>query len=110
MPQEVMTTKEVAAYLGIADSTVYTWVEYRQIPFTKIGTLLRFPKWLIDRWLTKNATRPDETLFAEFVKLNTRYHLEQFLLAKGIRIGELTPTQLEDEIKNAIAELELEPA
>ena len=47
MSTEIMNAEELANYLGIATSTVYKKVEYRQIPFTKIGTLLRFPKWII---------------------------------------------------------------
>ncbi len=35
---------ELADYLGIAKATVYKWIEYRQIPYTKTGTLLRFPR------------------------------------------------------------------
>ena len=105
MPKEVMNVAELADYLGIAKSTVYKKVEYREIPFTKVGTRLRFPKWLIDRWLTENAVRPDASLFEEFVRLQQRYHLTQFLRAKGIDPDRLTEEQLVDELRAAIAEL-----
>jgi excisionase family DNA binding protein len=108
MPTDVMDVKQVADYLGIAQSTVYKKVEFRQIPFTKVGTLLRFPKWLIDRWLTKNAVHPDESLFQEFIQLKTRYHLEQFMLAKGLDINRMTDTQLQDALATAIEELKSE--
>src|SRR3989304_1711029 len=68
-PREVMDAHQVADYLGLAVSTVYKKVEYREIPFTKVGTLLSFPKWLIDRWLTERAVRPDETLSRKFVRM-----------------------------------------
>ena len=105
MSQEVMSVTELAEYLGIAESTVYKKVEYRQVPFTKVGSLLRFPKWLIDRWLTENAVRPDASLFEEFVLLQQRYHLEQFLKGKGIDPDRLTDEQLVDELRAAIEEL-----
>ena len=105
MSQEVMTVAELAEYLSIAESTVYKKVEYRELPFTKVGTRLRFPKWLIDRWLTETAVRPEASLFEEFVRLQQRYHLEQFLKAKGIDPARLTDEQLVDELRVAIEEL-----
>ncbi len=100
-----MNAKQLAIYLGIAESTVYKKVEYRQIPFTKVGSLLRFPKWLIDRWLTERAVRPDDTLYQEFVRLQARYHLQQFLLSKGLDMDQMTEDQLYDELRTAIEEL-----
>jgi len=102
MSKEIMKAKELADYLGIAESTVYKKVEYRQIPFTKIGTLLRFPKWIIDRWLSEKTVRPEQSLFDQFAKLNQRYHLEQFLKAKGLDPTRMTPAQLIAELTDAI--------
>ena len=104
--REVMDAHQVADYLGLAVSTVYKKVEYREIPFTKVGTLLRFPKWLIDRWLTERAVRPDETLYRKFVRMQARYHLEQFLLSKGLDPSRMTEDQLFQELKAAIEELQ----
>ena len=106
MPKEIMNAGELAEYLGIATSTVYKKVEYRQIPFTKIGSLLRFPKWIIDRWLSEKAVRPERSLFDEFTKLHQRYHLEQFLKAKGLDVDRMTEVQLVAELTKAIQELE----
>ena len=57
MTRDVMDAKQVAEYLGIATTTVYKCVELRKIPDTKVGHLLRFPKWIIDQWLTEKAQR-----------------------------------------------------
>ena len=108
MSKEIMNAEEVAEYLGIAQSTAYKWVEYRQIPFTKIGTLLRFPKWIIDRWLSEKAVRPERSLFDEFERLNQRYHLEQFLKAKGLDVDRMTEVQLVAELTKAIQEIKAE--
>ena len=108
MSKEVMDVKEVAEYLGIAESTVYKWVEYREIPFTKVGSLLRFPKWLIDRHLSDRAVYPEESLYDEFVRLHSRYHLEKFLQSKGLDSEKMTEEQLFDELKRAIKALKAE--
>ena len=105
MSEQVMNAQELADYLGIAESTVYKHVEYRKIPFTKVGSLLRFPKWIIDRWLADQAVRPDQSLFEEFERLHQRYHLEQFLKAKGLDYERMTDEQLLDELRAAIEEL-----
>ena len=108
MTKEVMNAQELAEYLGLAESTVYKKVEYRQIPFTKVGTLLRFPKWIIDRWLTERTVQPDRSLYEEFERLHRRYHLEQLLKARGVDPKSLTEEQLLDELRQAIAELKAE--
>ena len=110
MSKEIMNAEEVAEYLGIAQSTAYKWVEYRQIPFTKIGTLLRFPKWIIDRWLSEKAVRPAQSLFDEFSHLHQRYHLELFLKAKGLDVDRMTEVQLVAELTKAIRELRAQDA
>lgn len=108
MTKEVMNAREVGEYLGIAESTVYKKVEYREIPFVKVGTLLRFPKWIIDQWLTERVTRPKSTLYDEFVRLSQRYHLERFLEARGLDVTGLAEQQLVAELQRAIAELKEE--
>ncbi len=108
--KEIMKAGEVAEYLGIATSTVYKKVEYRQIPFTKVGTLLRFPKWIIDQWMSENAVRPERSLFDEFAQLHQRYHLEQFLKAKGLNVKRLSEAQLLAELTAAVEQLKAEIA
>ena len=105
MPEDIMNAAEIAAYLGIAKATVYKWVEYRQIPYTKIGTLLRFPKWIIDRWLAEKAVRPEESLLEEFARLYQRYHLQEFLKSKGLDYNQMTEQQLLTELAAAIEAL-----
>jgi excisionase family DNA binding protein len=105
MSREVMDAPELAEYLGIAVSTVYKKVEQRELPFTKVGSLLRFPKWLIDQWLTKRAIMPVDKLFERFARLQQRYHVEQFMQARGLDITRMDEAQLVDELKRAIDEV-----
>jgi len=105
MPEEIMDANEVAKYLGISKATVYKWVEYRQIPFTKVGTLLRFPKWLIDQHLAKNSTRPDEFLYEEFERLYSRFFLEKFLKSQGLDPRLMTDEQILEELRQALPKI-----
>ena len=105
MPEEIMDVTAVAKYLGISKATVYKWVETRQIPFTKVGTLLRFPKWMIDRHLAKNATHPSDFLYEEFERLYSRFFLEKFLKSQGLDPRYMTDDQILDELRLALPQI-----
>ncbi len=51
MHSEVMTIKQVAAYLQLNVTTVYRLAQARQIPAVKVGRVWRFHKERIDTWL-----------------------------------------------------------
>jgi excisionase family DNA binding protein len=46
-----LNVKEVATYLALKTSTIYSMVEERKIPCYRIGRKIRFKKSLIDRWM-----------------------------------------------------------
>ncbi len=48
---------EVAELLGVKQSTLYAWVHLRQIPYYKIGRLVKFKKSEIDGWLQQRKVR-----------------------------------------------------
>jgi len=50
-PNKLMSIPEVAEYLGVKISTIYDWVHCRQIPYHKIGRLVRFRPSDIDAWI-----------------------------------------------------------
>lgn len=43
--------QEIAGYLGIKVSTIYSLVERKGIPHYKVGRLVRFKKFEIDEWM-----------------------------------------------------------
>lgn len=47
---EVMTTREVAEYLRLAEATIYKLAQAGEIPAIKVGRAWRFRKDLIDEW------------------------------------------------------------
>ncbi|MGH7422770.1 MAG: substrate-binding domain-containing protein [Candidatus Methylomirabilales bacterium] len=55
---ELMTTKEVAAYLGIHEKKVYYLAKARKIPCTRVTGKWIFPKALIDQWIEDSAKGP----------------------------------------------------
>jgi len=50
MGKEYLTIDDLAQYLNMRRSTVYSWVENKQIPFFRFGRLLRFRREEIDAW------------------------------------------------------------
>jgi excisionase family DNA binding protein len=55
--QKYLSPKELSDMLGVDITTVYGWTSDRQIPFLKIGRLVRFDLLKIDKWL-KEKTIP----------------------------------------------------
>ena len=108
MSTEIMTIKELAQYLDLTEGTLYKKVSNNEIPYTKLGNLLRFPKWAIDQWVSENTVKPPDALFNEFTKLQSRYHFKKWLESKGIDPKALTDQQILDLVKKAIADLSTE--
>ena len=56
--KEILTIDELSEHLGIKKSNLYSKVERKEIPFYKIGRLVRFKKTEIDLWLEKSRGVP----------------------------------------------------
>lgn len=54
-PGDVLTIKELSAYLKIPRSTLYKLVREGRIPSQKVGRHWRFRKEAIDRWLDETG-------------------------------------------------------
>lgn len=50
---QIMTTKEIAKYLGVHEMTVYRWLKKGVLPGFKIGGRWRSKKDLLDAFLIK---------------------------------------------------------
>lgn len=55
---ELMTTREVAAYLRLKQRKVYELVRNGEIPCTRVTGKWLFPRAMIDRWLVEHADGP----------------------------------------------------
>lgn len=51
----LLTVEELAKYLKIKPDTIYKKVRKGELPAIKLGKLVRFPKELIDQWITEQA-------------------------------------------------------
>jgi PTS system nitrogen regulatory IIA component len=48
---DILTIEEVAKYLRVSERTVYDWAQRGEIPSGKIGTVWRFKKTEIEKWV-----------------------------------------------------------
>lgn len=51
MDDEILTSEEVAKYLRVSERTVYEWAQNSDMPCGKIGTIWRFKKSDIEKWI-----------------------------------------------------------
>lgn len=54
---DIMTIKELADYLKIAEKTAYRFALEKKIPGFKVGGAWRFRKAEIDKWITKQENK-----------------------------------------------------
>ncbi len=68
---DILTIEEVAKYLRVSERTVYDWAQKGEIPSGKIGTVWRFKKSEIEKWvnerlaLTSKAAPADLTVLVK---------------------------------------------
>jgi excisionase family DNA binding protein len=72
---ELMSTREVARYLGINEKKVYFLAKTRKIPCTRVTGKWTFPKKLIDQWIEESAS--------SLIESSVRREERAFLLAAG---------------------------
>jgi len=59
---KLLTPEELGDMLGVSIHTIYQWTCKRQVPFIKIGKLIRFPESEILAWLESNRIEPQSKL------------------------------------------------
>ncbi len=66
MEDDILTIEEVAKYLRVSERTVYDWAQKGEIPSGKIGTVWRFKKEDIEKWvnerLSSNIKSPQQQI------------------------------------------------
>ena len=53
--KNILTIKEIAEILSMSPSGVYQWVAAKKIPYIKVGSIIRFDRREIDKWLENNS-------------------------------------------------------
>ena len=59
MNTDIMTIKEVAAYLKLTEKTAYRLAAEGKIPGFKVGGSWRFKNGDIEKWIKKKTTKKD---------------------------------------------------
>ena len=59
VPDRILSLKETAIYLNLAEQTVYGFTSKQQIPFIKKGKKLYFQKSELEKWLLDGNVKPD---------------------------------------------------
>src|SRR4030042_2558517 len=57
MPEEMMSTRELAKYVGIHEKQVYALIKSKRIPSTRVTGKWVFPKRVIEEWIEQNAQK-----------------------------------------------------
>ena len=45
---------EVADLLGLGKSKIYDMIRRKELPYVKLGSLTRIPRWALESWLREN--------------------------------------------------------
>lgn len=59
MGDEILTIEEVAKYLRVSERTVYDWAQKGEIPAGKIGTVWRFKRAEVEKWVNDRLSSPE---------------------------------------------------
>jgi len=60
MTDDLLTLAEVARYLRVSKTSVYSWAQAGNIPAGKVGKQWRFSKRKISRWWMTRRQRPND--------------------------------------------------
>jgi len=52
-----LSLEEIAAYLGIRRDTVYKWINRKNMPAHKVGSLWKFKREEVDEWVRSGEAR-----------------------------------------------------
>jgi len=55
--EKLLTSQEIADYLGVKLSTIYSWTHLGFIPHIKVGRLVRFKESDVRSWLKKRTEK-----------------------------------------------------
>jgi PTS system nitrogen regulatory IIA component len=71
MADDILTIEEVAKYLRVSERTVYDWAQKGDIPSGKIGTVWRFKKPEIEKWVNERLSPNRFVSQSDSVQLKT---------------------------------------
>jgi len=57
MAERWLSVDEIAEHLGVKKDTIYKWVQTKDIPYHKVGRLLKFQINEIDQWVRRGKSK-----------------------------------------------------
>lgn len=69
MEDTILTIEEVANYLRVSDRTVYDWAQRGEIPAGKIGTVWRFKKSEVEKWVNDRLSSSGKRIKDDVVQV-----------------------------------------
>ena len=67
MGDDILTIEEVAKYLRVSERTVYDWAQKGEVPAGKIGTVWRFKKTEIEKWVNERLSSSQKPAASRYV-------------------------------------------
>ena len=80
MKQEIMTIEELAEYLRVSERTIYDWAQKGDIPCGKLGTVWRFKRSEIERWVDARLGASKKAQLPTIVSLSDVLSVDRVLL------------------------------
>ena len=59
MVERWLSIKEISEHLGVKKDTIYKWVRTTDIPYHKVGRLLKFQVLEVDKWVRAGKAAPN---------------------------------------------------
>ena len=59
MAERWLSVDEIAEHLGVKKDTIYKWVRTTDLPFHKIGRLVKFQIEEVDKWVRTGKAAPN---------------------------------------------------
>ena len=72
MEDDILTIEEVAKYLRVSERTVYDWAQKGEIPSGKIGTVWRFKKSEIEKWVNQRLSSSPKVVSSEEIAVKVK--------------------------------------
>lgn len=55
MPEPWLSADDIAAHLGVTKDTVYSWINEKRMPASKVGRLWKFQVSEVDNWVRNSG-------------------------------------------------------
>ncbi len=105
----LLTVEELAKYLKVKPDTIYKKVRKGELPAIKLGKLVRFPKDLIDQWLSEHATKTLKEFQAAKTAMEAKIDQAVIDVKKTAQVASKAATKVMGEVPELIEEIKKAP-